>query len=310
MKKTITIVTPTYNEVNNIDELYSRISKVTIKNSNYNFEHLFIDNASTDGSIDKIKQIAKKNKKVKLIVNARNFGADASIMHAVTQVQTDACIYIVSDLQDPPELITDLIKKWEEGFKIVGLVKTASEERGFIFFLRKLYYRLLIKISDTPPIENFAGSSLMDSKVIKILKDINDPVPFLRGLLVEIGFPIAFVYFKQPIRKKGTSSNGFFELYNVAIEGITNHSKVPIKFMSIFGFILAFLSFTLAVIYLFLKLLYWDNLNIGMASLLIGLFFFGSMQMFLLGVIGEYISVIHTRVRKMPTVIESERTNF
>tara|TARA_B100000780_G_C21072015_1_gene431408 strand:- start:313 stop:1245 length:933 start_codon:yes stop_codon:yes gene_type:complete len=310
MKKTITIVTPTYNEVNNIDELYSRISKVTIKNSNYNFEHLFIDNASTDGSIDKIKQIAKKNKKVKLIVNARNFGADASIMHAVTQVQTDACIYIVSDLQDPPELITDLIKKWEEGFKIVGLVKTASEERGFIFFLRKLYYRLLIKISDTPPIENFAGSSLMDSKVIKILKDINDPVPFLRGLLVEIGLPIAFVYFKQPIRKKGTSSNGFFELYNVAIEGITNHSKVPIKFMSIFGFILAFLSFTLAVIYLFLKLLYWDNLNIGMASLLIGLFFFGSMQMFFLGVIGEYISVIHTRVRKMPTVIESERTNF
>jgi len=310
MKKTITIVTPTYNEVNNIDELYSRISKVTIKNSNYNFEHLFIDNASTDGSIDKIKQIAKKNKKVKLIVNARNFGADASIMHAVTQVQTDACIYIVSDLQDPPELITDLIKKWEEGFKIVGLVKIASEERGFIFFLRKLYYRLLIKISDTPPIENFAGSSLMDSKVIKILKDINDPVPFLRGLLVEIGLPIAFVYFKQPIRKKGTSSNGFFELYNVAIEGITNHSKVPIKFMSIFGFILAFLSFTLAVIYLFLKLLYWDNLNIGMASLLIGLFFFGSMQMFFLGVIGEYISVIHTRVRKMPTVIESERTNF
>ena len=231
-------------------------------------------------------------------------------MHAVTQVQTDACIYIVSDLQDPPELITDLIKKWEEGFKIVGLVKIASEERGFIFFLRKLYYRLLIKISDTPPIENFAGSSLMDSKVIKILKDINDPVPFLRGLLVEIGLPIAFVYFKQPIRKKGTSSNGFFELYNVAIEGITNHSKVPIKFMSIFGFILAFLSFTLAVIYLFLKLLYWDNLNIGMASLLIGLFFFGSMQMFFLGVIGEYISVIHTRVRKMPTVIESERTNF
>ena len=179
-----------------------------------------------------------------------------------------------------------------------------------MFFLRKLYYRLLIRISDTPPIENFAGSSLMDSKVIKILKDINDPVPFLRGLLVEIGLPIAFVYFKQPIRKKGTSSNGFFELYNVAIEGITNHSKVPIKFMSIFGFILAFLSFTLAVIYLFLKLLYWDNLNIGMASLLIGLFFFGSMQMFLLGVIGEYISVIHTRVRKMPTVIESERTNF
>jgi glycosyltransferase involved in cell wall biosynthesis len=147
MKKTITILTPTYNEEDNIDELYRRISIITAKNLNYSFEHLFIDNSSNDGTVKKIKQIAKKNKKVKLIVNARNFGADASIMHGMAQVQTDACIYIVSDLQDPPELIPDLIKKWEEGFKIVGLVKTESEESKFIFFLRKIYYRLLSKIS-------------------------------------------------------------------------------------------------------------------------------------------------------------------
>ena len=310
MKKTITIVTPTYNEVNNIDELYSRISKVTIKNSNYNFEHLFIDNASTDGSIDKIKQIAKKNKKVKLIVNARNFGADASIMHGMAQVQTDACIYIVSDLQDPPELIPDLIKKWEEGFKIVGLVKTESEESKFIFFLRRLYYRLLTIISDTPPIENYAGSGLIDREVIKILKEINDPVPFVRGLLVEIGLPMGIVYFKQPIRKKGVSSYSFSTLYQAAIEGITNHSKVPIRIMSIFGFVLSFLSFILAITYLFLKIFFSDTFEIGIGSVLISLFFFGSIQMFFLGVIGEYISIIHTRVRKMPIVVELERTNF
>ena len=280
MKKTITILTPTYNEIDNIDELYSRISKVIVKNPNYKFEHLFIDNASKDGSIDKIKEIAKKNKKVKLIVNARNFGPEPSIMHALKQIQTDACIYIVSDLQDPPELIPDLIKKWEEGFKIVGLVKTESEESKFIYFLRQLYYRLLTKISTTPPIENFSGSGLIDREVIKTLNDINDPVPFIRGLLVEIGLPMAIVYFKQPIRKKGVSSYNFLTLYQAAIEGITNHSKVPIKIMSIFGFVLSLLSFILAMIYLILKIFFWDTFEIGMASLLIGLFFFGSIQMF------------------------------
>jgi len=310
MKKTITILTPTYNEVGNIDELYNRISKVIVKNPNYKFEHLFIDNSSNDGSIDKIKLLAKKNKKVKLIVNARNFGPEASIMHAIKQIQTDACIYIVSDLQDPPELIPDLIKKWEKGFKIVGLVKTESEESKFIFFLRQLYYRLLTKISVTPPIENFSGSGLIDREVIKIFKDIDDPVPFIRGLLIEIGLPMAIVYFKQPIRKKGVSSYNFMTLYQAAVEGITNHSKVPIKIMSIFGFVLSLLSFILAMTYLFLKIFFWDTLEIGMASLLIGLFFFGSIQMFFLGIIGEYISIIHSRVRKMPLVIELERTNF
>ena len=310
MKKTITILTPTFNEEDNIDELYSRISIITKKNPNYSFEHLFIDNSSNDGTVKKIKQLAKKDKKVKLIVNARNFGADASIMHGMAQVQTDACIYIVSDLQDPPELIPDLIKKWEEGFKIVGLVKTESEESKFIFFLRKLYYRLLIRISETPPIKNYAGSGLIDREVIKILKEINDPVPFIRGLLVEIGLPIALVYFKQPIRKKGVSSYNFILLYQTAIEGITNHSKVPIRIMSIFGFVLSFLSFILAITYLFLKIFFSDTFEIGIGSVLISLFFFGSIQMFFLGVIGEYISIIHTRVRKMPIVVELERTNF
>jgi polyisoprenyl-phosphate glycosyltransferase len=310
MKKTITILTPTFNEVDNIDELYSRISKITEKNHKYNFEHIFVDNASNDGTIDKIKQIAKKDKKVKAILNARNFGPAASVMHGMSQIQTDACIHMASDLQDPPEVIPDLIKKWEEGFKIVVLVKNESEESRFIFSLRKLYYLFLSAISDVPPIENSTGNGLIDQEVLKILKDNDDPLPFLRGLLVEIGFPIGKVYFKQPTRKQGVSSHSLYSLYDVALLGITNHSKVPIRLLSILGFILSILSFILGASYLILKILNWDSFTLGVAPLLIGLFFFGSIQMFFLGLIGEYIAVIHNRVRKRPSVLELERINW
>lgn len=310
MKKTITILTPTYNEVGNIDELYSRISKITEKNQKYNFEHLVIDNASNDGTIEKLRQIAKKDKKFKAILNVRNFGVAASMMHAFMQVQTDTCIHIASDLQDPPEIIPDLIKKWEEGFKVVVLVKNESEEGKLIFFLRKIYYRFLTKISEAPPIENSTGNGLVTREVLNILKEINDPVPFFRGLLVELGFPIGRVYFKQPLRKKGSSSNGFSQLYESAILGIISHSNLPVRFLSIFGFILSILSFSLATTYIILKFFYWDSFEVGMAPLLIGLFFFASIQIFFLGLISEYIAVIHTRVRNMPPVSEVERINF
>ena len=310
MKKTITILTPTYNEEGNIDELYNRISKITKKIHKYNFVHLIIDNASSDGTIDKIKQIAKKDKKVKAILNIRNYGPDISQMYGLVQVQSDACIHIHSDLQDPPEVIPDLIKKWEEGFKIIVLVKKESEETSSMFFLRTIYYRLLSKISELPPIENSTGNGLIDRKVIQILRKTNDPLPFLRGLLVEIGFPIGKVYFKQAIRKKGVSSNSFYDLYQLALVGITNHSKVPIRFLSIIGFLLSILSFILATGYLAIKVFYWDSFEMGMAPLLIGLFFFGSIQMFFLGLIGEYIAVIHSRVRDVPSVVELARINF
>ena len=310
MKKTITILTPTLNEESNVDELVSRVSKVITEHPKYNFEHLFIDNSSSDGTVDKLKKIAKKNKKVKVIVNARNFGAPSSVLHALKQVKTDACIHIASDLQDPPEVIPDLLKKWEEGFKIVVLVKNESKENQFIFYLRKIYYRILTVISDTPPIENSTGNGLIDRDVLNILKTIHDPLSFLRGVLVEIGFPIGRVFFTQPTRKQGNTSNNLYGLYEVAVVGITNHSKVPIRFLSILGFIMSILSFILAASYLLLKVLNWDSFEVGMAPLLIGLFFFGSIQMFFLGLIGEYIAAIHTRVRDMPSVIELERINF
>ena len=310
MKKTITILTPTLNEVDNIDELFSRISKITEKNHKYNFEHLFIDNASTDGTVDKIKKLAKRNKKVKVILNVRNFGVNSSVLHALQQVQSDACIHIASDLQDPPEVIPDLIKKWEEGFKTVVLVKTASEESKLMFLLRKLYYRLLSMISEMPPIENSTGNGLVDQEVIKILKKLDDPLPFLRGYLVEIGFPIGKVPFKQAKRKQGDTSLGFYGLYDTALVGITNHSKIPIRMLSLVGFLLSLLSFILGTIYLFLKFFYWENFEAGMAPILIGLFFFGSIQMVFLGLIGEYIAAIHSRVRHRAGVVELERINY
>lgn len=310
MKKTITILTPTYNEVGNIDELYSRITKITAKIHKYNFEYLTIDNASSDGTIEKLKKIASKNKKVKVILNIRNFGPDNSIMHAFKQVRSDACIHIASDLQDPPEVIPDLIKKWEEGFKTVVLVKSASEESRCAFLLRKFYYRFLSLISEIPPIENSTGNGLIDQEVIKILSKIEDPIPFLRGYLVEIGFPIGKVPFKQSKRKKGVTSQSLYGLYDVALLGITNHSKLPIRILSLVGFILSLLSFIVGMVYLFLKVFYWENFEAGMAPVLIGLFFFGSIQMVFLGLIGEYIAGIHTRVRNKAGVVELERINY
>jgi len=311
MKKTITIFTNTFNEEDNIDELYDRFSKAVAKIPKYSFEYLFIDNASNDGTVKKIKQIAKKNTKVKLIVNARNFGSESSHMHGLNQISSDACIHLASDLQDPPETIPDILKKWEEGFKIVVLVKKETEESQFIHTFRKLYYRLLTKISDVPPIENSTGSGLVDHDVMNYLKNTSDPIPFFRGALVEIGFPIGIVNFIQPKRKKGVSKDSnFYNLYATAMLGITNHSKFPIRLLAIFGFILSVLSFILAMSYLFMKLFFWTSFNVGVAPLLIGLFFFGSIQMFFLGLIGEYIGTIHSRIRNMPLVVESERVNF
>lgn len=308
-KKMISIVTPCYNEEENIDELYNRIAAV-MATLPYDYEHICIDNASTDGTVKRIKELAAQDKRVKLIANARNFGHIKSPYYGILQSRGDACILIASDLQDPPEMIAEFVKKWEEGFKTVLAVKPESEESSLMFFVRKAYYRFITRISEVPLVQNATGAGLFDRAVVDILRNIQDSYPYFRGLLCEIGFPIATVPFKQPRRQRGVTKNNFYTLYDIAMLGITNHSKIPLRLMAMSGFVLSFLSLMVALIFFVAKLLFWNSFQLGTAPIIIGIFFFGAIQAFFIGVLGEYIGSIHTQVRNMPLVVELERVNF
>lgn len=308
-KKLISIVTPCYNEEDNIDELCQRVTTV-MESLPYDYEHIYIDNCSTDQTVPRIKEKAAQDKHIKLIVNARNFGHVRSPYHAILQTNGDACILIASDLQDPPEMIAEFIKKWEQGYKVVLAVKPESEESSLMFLFRKAYYRFVTRISEVPLIQNATGAGLFDRVVVDILRKINDPYPYFRGLLCEIGFPIAVVPFKQPRRRRGITKNNFYTLYDIAMLGITNHSKIPLRLMAMSGFVLSFLSLVVALCFLVAKLLFWNSFQLGTAPILIGIFFFGAVQTFFIGLLGEYIGSIHTKVRNMPLVIEMERVNF
>lgn len=308
-QKLISIVTPCYNEVDNIDELCLRITQV-MASLPYDYEHILIDNCSTDQTVAKIKDKIATDLHIKLIVNARNFGHIRSPFHAILQSSGDACILIASDLQDPPEMIAEFVKKWEQGYKTVLAVKPESEESSWMFFARKSYYRLVTRISEVPLVQNATGAGLFDRVVVDILRKINDPYPYFRGLLCEIGFPIAVVPFKQPRRQRGITKNNFYTLYDIAMLGITNHSKVPLRLMAMSGFLLSILSLLTAMCFLVAKLLFWNSFQLGMAPILIGIFFFGAVQTFFIGLLGEYIGSIHTQVRNMPLVVELERVNF
>lgn len=307
--KLISIVTPCFNEIDNIDELCRRIAD-TMSRLPYDYEHICIDNHSTDGTADRIKQIIAEDKRVRLIVNARNFGHIRSPYYAILQSRGDACVLIASDLQDPPEMIAEFIGKWEQGSKTVLAVKPSSEESMLMFALRRLYYKTISSISEVPLVQNATGAGLYDRQVIDILRTLQDPYPYFRGLLCEIGFPIATVPFTQPRRKRGVTKNNFYTLYDIGMLGITNHSKVPLRLMVMSGFLLSLLSLLTALAFLAAKLMYWDSFQLGLAPMLIGMFFFAAVQTFFLGIIGEYIGSIHTQVRNMPLVVELERVNF
>lgn len=310
MKKNfISIVTPCFNEELNVEKLYLEVLAI-MKSLPYSYEYIFIDNCSTDTTVNIIKKLAKKDKNLKLIINARNFGHIRSPQHAIYQSTGDACILLHADLQDPPSLLKEFITQWEAGAKIVLGQKVNSEENKLMFHLRKKYYSLMNKISETQIIENCTGFGLMDREVVNIMREMNDPYPYLRGLLVEIGFPITLVPYKQRLRHGGGSKISIFILYDYIMLGITQHSKVPLRIITIFGFMISFLSLLIALFFLAAKILFWDTFIAGGAPMLIGIFFFGSLQAFFIGVLGEYIGSINTRVRKMPLVVESERINF
>jgi glycosyltransferase involved in cell wall biosynthesis len=307
--KLISIVTPCFNEEENINELYERI-QVVMSGANYSYEHIFIDNASTDKTVDLIRALAKKDKRVKAILNTRNFGHIRSPYHGLLQGSGDAVVIMASDLQDPPERITDFIQKWEQGYKTVIGVKTKSQETGLFYFFRTMYYRLLRKLSDVELIEHYTGFGLYDKQIIKILNQLDDPYPYFRGIIADLGFPIARIEFEQPRRKRGISKNNFYTLYDMAMLGMTGYTKIPLRLATIFGFATAVLSFLVGLIYLFYKLLFWQQFSVGSAPIVIGLFFLGSVQLLFLGIVGEYIGAIYTQVMRRPLVIEKERINF
>ena len=308
MKK-ISIVTPTYNEEGNVDELYSRITK-TMASLPYQYEVIFIDNASTDSTSQKIRALAKKDKKIKLIQNARNFGHIRSPYYALLQAHGDAVIAIASDLQDPPELIETFIRNWEIGNKVVLAVKTSSDEGFMMRSLRKQYYKFVSKVSDAPLVRSATGAGIFDQSVIVELRKLTEPYPYFRGLIAELGFPVTTIEFHQPLRKAGKTKNNLVTLFDIAILGITTHTNAPMRLISFFGLLTAAVSFIVAVGYAIAKLVFWNSFQIGLAPLIIGVFFFGSVQVFLIGLLGEYLSNIQRRLRNLPLVIEQERVNF
>lgn len=306
----ISVVTPCYNEEENVEEVYNRVKRIFAELSKYEYEHIFIDNASKDKTVEILKRLATDDKNLKIIVNSRNFGHITSPYYGLLQSRGDAVILLVSDLQDPPEMIKDFLKKWKEGYKVVLGIKTQSKESAAMFLIRKVYYDVIGRLSEIELTKNNTGFGLYDKKVIDILRGINDPYPYFRGLVSEIGFESAKIEYTQPARKRGITKNNFYTLYDIAMLGITNHSKVPLKIATMIGFAASVFSLLAAISYFIYKLLFWESFTVGIAPMIIGLFFFSSIQLFFLGVVGEYIGSIHTQVLKRPLVIEKERINF
>lgn len=311
MKKKISIVTPCYNEEGNVTVLYQQVKGVFDKLSDrYTYEHIFIDNVSKDNTRQELLGIAKQDKNVKLIFNAVNAGHIRSPFYALQQAKGDAVMLMVADLQDPPELIPQFLEQWEEGHMVVVGIKNKSKENPLMYAVRTMFYKFIKKISETEQIENFTGFGLYDQSFISILRQIHDPYPYLRGLVAEFGDNIARVYFTQPKRLYGKTSNNFYRLYDMAMLGFVNHSKVPLRMASFLGFAGSAVSLLVAIVYFIYKLFYWDSFQLGFAPLIIGLFFFASIQLFFLGIVGEYVGSIFTQVRHRPLVIEQERVNF
>lgn len=308
--KLISVVTPCYNEEENIEEIYAQVKEVFNDLPHYQYEHIFIDNASSDQTVDKLRQIAAQDKNVKVIVNSRNFGHIRSPYHGLLQANGDAIILIVADLQDPPDMIYHFIQKWEQGYKIAIGIKPKSEESRLMFTIRKLGYHWIGKIADVRLIKNYTGFGLYDKEVITILRSYDDPYPYFRGMIADIGFDIAEIPYHQPQRKRGTSKNNFYSLYDIGMLGITSYSRIPLRMAVMAGFFLGGLSLLASFIFFVLKLIYWDRFSAGVAPIVISLFFFSSVQLFFIGLLGEYVASVNTRVMKRPLVVEKERINF
>jgi len=301
------IVLPCYNEEGNIDELYERLVKVFDGLPQYTFEMLFIDNASTDCTVERIKVLIERDPRIKLIVNARNFGHIRSPFHGMMESLGDCAILICTDLQDPPELIPRFLEAWHDGAKVVVGQKRSSKESTLFWALRTLYYRGVQAIADVPLLQHVTGFGLYDRRVLELLRKCDDPYPYLRGLICELGLPISLIQYDQPLRKRGITKNNFFTLFDMAMLGVTSHSRAPLRLATIAGFALSAMAMVTAIVFLVLKLCFWPYIPAGYAPAVISIFFLSSVQIFLIGLVGEYVGAVLTQVRKRPIVVERER---
>ncbi len=308
--KTISIVTPCYNEQDNVLNLYTQVRDVMAGIGKYKYEHIFIDNHSSDATVAILKQIAAQDPIVKVIVNSRNFGHIRSPIHALFQAKGDAVLGIVADLQDPPPMIADLIREWENGAYCVLGIKRTSEEASLMFWARKQYYRIAERLSSIETIQNYTGFGLYDRKVVDLVRSFDDPYPYFRGMIAEIGLPTVKLLYDQPSRKFGITKNNWYTLYDIGMLGIINHSKVPLRLATFAGFGGSIIAFLIALGYLLLKIVFWSTFSFGLAPLIIGVFFIASLQLVFLGVMGEYVGAIYTQVQKRPYAVELERINF
>jgi dolichol-phosphate mannosyltransferase len=310
MKKLISLISPCYNEGENLFELYRRVAQVIDIIEDYEFEYIIIDNASTDDSEIKLRLLASKDPRVKLIFNTRNFGHIRSPYWGLLQTKGSASIYLASDMQDPPELIPAFIDHWESGFKVVLATKPFSDTNALTHFIRKKYYNILDKISDVSIVKDTTGFGLYDRSVLDSIRKINDPYPYFRGLLDELGYKTKTLDFNQPRRMRGISKNNFYSLYDIAMLGMVSHSLIPIRLASFFGFLIGTVSIFSALIYFILKITNWNDFSVGIAPIVIGMFFMLGILMFFIGILGEYIGSIHTYLQNRPVVVERERVNF
>lgn len=310
MKK-ISILIPCYNEVENVELMSKTVINVLEEAlSQYDYEIIFIDNCSQDGTRDELEKICSKNKKIKAIFNVTNFGQFNSPFYGMCQTTGDCTISMCCDFQDPVALIPRFVEEWEKGYKIVSGIKTSSKENGFIYFLRTMYYKMIKNMSTVQMIEHFTGFGLYDKTFIDLLRSLDDPIPFLRGIVAEYGFKRKDVEYEQAKRRAGKTKNNFLTLYDAAMLSITSYTKVGLRLATLLGFCCSGISLVIALIYLVLKLTNWNSFQIGSAPMLIGVFVLGSLQLFFIGILGEYILNINTRVINRPLVVEEKRLNF
>ena len=310
MKK-ISVMIPCYNEEENVGPISKAIIDVfKTQLSNYDYEILFIDNDSQDKTREILRRMCEEDKHIKAIFNAKNFGQFNSPYYGMLQTTGDCTISMVCDFQDPVEMIPKYVAEWEKGYKIVIGIKTSSKENKLLYWFRSMYYKFIKKFSEVDQIEHFTGSGLYDKEFINVLRDLKDPTPFLRGIVAELGYKRKEIEYEQPKRRAGKTSNNFLRLYDAAMLSITSYTKIGLRICSFIGIIIGGISFIIGLVYLIMKLTHWNQFAVGMAPMLIGVFFLGAVQLFFIGLIGEYIMSINVRVMNRPLVIEEERINF